>query len=134
MDWQQYEQLIGQKNKGTAGGTMVVFDKNHRALYFSKNIIPYLRTENRSKPPPIWLHIGLYGYRLRALEKYAEWEPSRLEKAEQLEQLRAMENGLPITIVPVDYRGRTAASIDNPDDVAIVEDIISRGGELVPLK
>jgi 3-deoxy-manno-octulosonate cytidylyltransferase (CMP-KDO synthetase) len=97
-------------------------------------MIPYLRQEDRSSPPPVWLHIGLYGYRLRTLEKYAEWEPTPLEKAEQLEQLRAMENGLPITIIPVDYRGRTAGSIDNPDDVAIVEDIISREGELVPLK
>jgi len=51
---------------------------------------------------------------------------------EGLEQLRALEHGLPIKIVPVDYQGRTHWSVDHPHDIAIVEDIIKKEGELLP--
>jgi len=54
----------------------------------------------------------------------------RLEKLEKLEQLRALENGIGIKVVPVSYRGRTAASVDNPEDIEAVEAIIDREGEL----
>ena len=53
------------------------------------------------------------------------------EKIEQLEQLRALENGIPIRVVPVDYRNRSHGSVDNPEDVAVVEKIIEQEGELV---
>jgi len=55
-----------------------------------------------------------------------------LEKAEQLEQLRALENNIPIRVVEVDYRGRSHGSIDTPQDIAFVENIIAKEGELVP--
>ncbi len=57
--------------------------------------------------------------------------PSPLEQAESLEQLRALENGIAIRIVEVDYRGRSAWSVDAPSDVDEVEAIIAREGELV---
>jgi 3-deoxy-manno-octulosonate cytidylyltransferase (CMP-KDO synthetase) len=55
----------------------------------------------------------------------------RLEQVEQLEQLRALEHGIPIRVVEVSLQGRTVWSVDNPQDVARVEEIIAREGELV---
>lgn len=57
--------------------------------------------------------------------------PTPLEELEQLEQLRALENDIPIEVVMVDYRGRSAQSVDNPADVQRVEEIIAAEGELV---
>ena len=57
---------------------------------------------------------------------------SPLERAEQLEQLRALQNGIPIRVVLVDRKGRTHWSVDTPDDAKKVEEIIAREGELVP--
>ena len=54
-----------------------------------------------------------------------------LERTEGLEQLRALENGIPIRVVPVDYGGRTHWSVDSPDDQAAAEDLIGREGELL---
>ncbi len=53
------------------------------------------------------------------------------EEIEQLEQLRALENGIPIRVVEVSFKGRTMWSVDNPEDVAGVEEIIRAEGELV---
>jgi len=117
------------KASGEVGGTTVVFDKNMKALYFSKTVIPFQR--NPEAGTPTWQHIGLYGYRAETLRRLVALEPSPLEQAESLEQLRALENGIPIRIVEVDYRGRSAWSVDAPSDVPEVEAIIAREGELV---
>lgn len=126
----QYEEIKASKEKSPASGTLVTFDKDFNALYFSKTVIPYMRDENMD-PTPVYRHIGIYGYRLDALEELASLEPTPLEIAEQLEQLRALENGIPIRIAVVDYRGRTHWSVDAPEDVAKVEELIDRQGELV---
>lgn len=118
------------KAKGIVGGTTVVFNRAMDALYFSKGVIPFQRHPEAGTPT--WQHIGLYGYRRDTLERIVALEPSPLEKAESLEQLRALENGIPIRIVPTDYRGRSAWSVDAPEDVPVVEGIIAREGELVP--
>jgi 3-deoxy-manno-octulosonate cytidylyltransferase (CMP-KDO synthetase) len=136
LSWAQYDQFVAAKAGGRVSGTLVVFDKNQRALYFSKGFIPFIRDRMpalESIAPPIYRHIGLYGYRYTTLERYVNWQPTPLEKIEKLEQLRALENGLPIQIVLVDYRGRTHWSIDNKEDVAIAEGIIRSEGELVLL-
>ncbi|WP_421788895.1 3-deoxy-manno-octulosonate cytidylyltransferase [Hyphobacterium sp.] len=118
------------KAAGEVGGTTVVFDRQMNALYFSKTVIPFQR--NAEAGTPTWQHIGLYGYRADTLREIVSLEPSPLEKAESLEQLRALENGIGIKIVEVDYSGRSAWSVDAPSDVAEVEAIIAREGELVP--
>jgi 3-deoxy-manno-octulosonate cytidylyltransferase (CMP-KDO synthetase) len=130
LDWKRYDEFVQSKSGGRVSGTLVVFDLHRNALYFSKGQIPFIRDRNIAEPP-IYRHIGLYGYRCAALEKYAALEPTPLESMEGLEQLRALENGIPIRVVPVDYRERTHWSIDNPEDVAKVEEIIRREGELV---
>jgi 3-deoxy-manno-octulosonate cytidylyltransferase (CMP-KDO synthetase) len=121
--------FLEKKKAGSLTGTTCVFDTRGYAMYFSKGIIPNLRTPGAE--PPIYRHIGLYGYRREALKKYASLSPSLFEKTEGLEQLRALENGMPIRAVQVDLRGRTLASVDHPDDVARVEEIIAREGELL---
>ncbi|MDE3046623.1 MAG: 3-deoxy-manno-octulosonate cytidylyltransferase [Verrucomicrobiota bacterium] len=119
--------FISTKKAGSSTGTTVTFDKNYNALYFSKALIPYSRTNN----PTVYRHIGLYAYRYPTLQQLSSLPEGPFEKAEQLEQLRALENGIPIRVVPVDYRGRTHGSVDRPEDVAIVESIIDHEGELL---
>lgn len=132
LDWAAYDRLAAAKGAGQVGSTTVVMDVAGRALYFSKGLIPFAR-HRLPGCPPLFQHIGLYGYTRAALERYLELPPSPLEEIEGLEQLRALENGLPIQVVTVDYRGRTAWAVDSPEDVAVVESIIDREGELVPL-
>ncbi len=128
--WQQYEEIRASKVESPTSGTLVTFDKNRNALYFSKAIIPYMRIRDMAVPP-VYRHIGIYGYRRDALEELVALDPTPLEVAEQLEQLRALENGIPIRVAVVDYRGRTHWSVDAPEDIAMVERLIAREGELV---
>ena len=130
LDWNRYDEFTESKKNGRASGTLVVFDRNQNALYFSKGVVPFVR-DRSAEQAPIYRHIGLYGYRYETLARYAELDPTPLEKIEKLEQLRALENGIPIKVVLVDYKGRTHWSIDNPEDVEVAERIIAREGELV---
>lgn len=123
-----YAKLASAKAAGEVGGTTVVFDKHMNALYFSKAIIPFRRED---AGVPVHKHIGLYAYRFSALKQLVSLEPSPLERTESLEQLRALENGIPIKIVLTDYRGRTPWSVDSPRDAEIAADIVSREGEIV---
>ena len=125
-----YAQLVAAKRDHPASGTLVVTDRNGKALYFSKALIPFIRADHRGAFPPVWRHIGLYGYRRDALAQLLAWPEGPLEAAEQLEQLRALENGMTIQVVPVDYRGRRHWSVDSPADVTIVEQLLAEEGEL----
>ncbi len=129
---EQYSVMEKLKSKGEVGGTMVVCDKDLNAMYFSKSMIPYLR-DTQMESPPLYRHIGLYAYRYAALKTYVLLPSTPLEKLEGLEQLRVLENGKPIRVVIVDYKGHTHASIDSPEDVLRVEKLIDTEGELVPL-
>ncbi|WP_374306709.1 3-deoxy-manno-octulosonate cytidylyltransferase [Methylocella sp.] len=119
--------FAAHKAQVPTSGTCVVFDRNRDALYFSKAPIPFMRA-----PGAAHRHIGLYGFRREALEAYCALAPTPLETAEGLEQLRALEHGMKIRVVVVDYRGRAHGSIDDPADVPVVEAIIAREGELAP--
>ena len=131
LTWEQVDSLRQAKQKTPASGTMVTFDHAHKALYFSKLMIPFVRKPNYDGPCPYFRHIGLYGYKATILEKLISLPPSPLEQAESLEQLRALENGIPIHVVEVDYQGRSHWSVDSPEDVQIVEELIAQEGELV---
>ena len=126
---EQYAALEESKKTNPSSGTTVVFDRNMNALYFSKRVIPFVRQAEGELP--VYRHIGMYGYRREALEKYLTFKQGPLEASEKLEQLRALENGMPIRVVTVDYKGRTHASVDAPEDVAIAEKIIEKEGELL---
>ncbi len=129
LTMEKFDDIRKQKAAGIVGGTLVVFDVNKNALYFSKTPIPFVRT--KSDDAPLYRHIGLYAYRYKTLEKYLTLPQSGLEKVEGLEQLRALENGIPIKIVVVDYNHRTHWSVDSPEDLQKVEEIIESEGELI---
>lgn len=97
----------------------VVFDHSGRALYFSRNQIPFLRDGEPSEPfndPPLWyLHLGLYAYRRDVLLEVAALPPSPLELAEKLEQLRMLQSGGTILVGVVEH---ASSGIDTPDDYA----------------
>lgn len=120
--------FIVRKKEGSSSGTTVTFNRKGEALYFSKALIPYDRDDLHQK---VYLHIGLYGYRINALQQLVNLPEGYFEKAEKLEQLRALENGIPIRVILVDYQGRTHGSIDQPEDLAIIEEIIEKEGELI---
>lgn len=87
------------------------------ALYFSRSVIPYPR--NRNDAAALWsLHLGIYGFRRQTLERFVSLEPSQLERAEALEQLRALEHGIQILVLdaPFDSRG-----VDTPEDLERAE-------------
>jgi 3-deoxy-manno-octulosonate cytidylyltransferase (CMP-KDO synthetase) len=128
--WRQLAEIQKLKAQNPASGTLVTLDQAGRALYFSKAIIPFLRSTDLPAPP-VHRHIGLYGYGADLLDRFASLPQTPLEIAEQLEQLRALEHGIPIKVAVVDYRGRTHGSVDSPDDIRVVEEIIAREGELV---
>ncbi len=123
-----YAKLASAKAAGEVGGTTVVFDRKMDALYFSKAIIPFRRED---AGVPVHKHIGLYAYRFSTLRELVALKPSPLERTESLEQLRALENGIPIRVVLTDYRGRTPWSVDSPRDAQIAADIVAREGEIV---
>lgn len=121
--------FISSKKQGSNSGTCVVFDQEKNALYFSKSILPSSRTPDLYYP--IYRHIGLYAYNRHILETLVALPQSALEKIEHLEQLRAIENQIPIKIVLVDYQNRTHGSVDNPEDIKKIEKIILEQGELI---
>ncbi len=118
------------KAAGEVGGTSVVFDKNGDALYFSKALIPFIRDAKGGAPS--FRHIGLYGYSAEGLAQFMALPPSPLELTEGLEQLRALENGMRVRVVEVDYRGRRHLAIDSPEDLLRVEGLLKQDGELTP--
>lgn len=126
-----YDRMVESKAKGIVSGTTVTFDRRGNALYFSKAVLPFFKKPVQTDPVPVYQHIGLYAYRFEALKKFVGFPPGTFEPVEDLEQLRALENGMPIRVVPVSLEGRTLWPIDNPEDVVRVEEIIKSEGELV---
>ncbi len=96
----------------------VVFDYNNFALYFSRASIPFVRDAKSNfesiKLMDIYKHIGLYVYRREALFKFTSISPTDLEKAEKLEQLRLLENGIRIKVVVTEYEN---IAVDTPGDL-----------------
>lgn len=138
LNWDEYETLINTKKETPYSGTTVLIDKNNYALAFSKNIIPAVRkidaAKQKMKNSPVRRHIGLYAYTYNTLKNYFTDEKSVYEEncIEGLEQMRFLYNGLKVRMVHVDYKGReTTSGVDSPEDLARVEDIIKRYGELI---
>jgi 3-deoxy-manno-octulosonate cytidylyltransferase (CMP-KDO synthetase) len=93
----------------------VVFDKNMNALYFSRFAIPYNRDNSKIK---YYKHVGIYGYKRKFLLDFSKSKSLPLEKAENLEQLRALGNGKKIKII---LAKKDSVGIDSPEDIAKVE-------------
>lgn len=134
LNWEELDTLRTNKEKTPFSGTTVVFDQSERAKWFSKQIIPAIRKEDklRQQEPfsPVCRHIGLYGYHREVLLQLPNLAPCRYENYEGLEQLAFLENDIPIQMVEVDYRGREGMSgVDSPEDVARAEAILQQEGE-----
>jgi len=105
----------------------VVVNAEGRALYFSRRTIPYVRdAASRSAAEqlaafPFLKHLGIYGYRRATLLQLVSFPVSPLERAERLEQLRALEHGVDIAVARVEYAG---LGVDVPEDVTRVESIL----------
>lgn len=97
----------------------VISDINQNAIYFSRYAIPYQRNKNMGTE--YWAHIGIYAYRKAFLEQYVSLKQSSLEQAEQLEQLRVLENGYSIRVLETDYVGY---GIDTPEDAVEMEKFV----------
>ena len=104
----------------------VVFDKNKKALYFSRSVIPHVRGVHKTK----WLqhhtfykHLGMYGFTTKALKEFAEMPQSKLELVESLEQNRWLENGGGIKI---EITQHDSIPVDTIDDLEKVRRIISK--------
>jgi len=117
--------FIEDRRHGRVGATTAVFDRAGRALYFSKEVIPYTgRPLGPDETIPVFHHVGVYAYTPAALAAYATWPVGPLETWEGLEQLRFMENGTPVHCVEVEARGRAFWELNNPSDVPRIEAIL----------
>jgi 3-deoxy-manno-octulosonate cytidylyltransferase (CMP-KDO synthetase) len=129
----EHDAAMGRIGKNV-GGTYAAAALNGQALYFSRFPLPYVRPDVRDTiraPFPFFKHLGIYAFRPQVLAQYITLSPTPLEELEQLEQLRALEHGIPIYLVEVDLKGRQIASVDTPEDAAEVERILKAEGDVV---
>jgi 3-deoxy-manno-octulosonate cytidylyltransferase (CMP-KDO synthetase) len=111
----------------------VVVDRRGRALYFSRRTIPYVRDSANAPIKaqltafPFLKHLGIYGYRRETLLRLVRFPVSPLEAAEKLEQLRALDNGISIRVVTVEYE---SIGVDIPADVKRIEKILAERSQV----
>lgn len=101
----------------------VVVDFQGDALYFSRAPVPWVRDSKQVVESQHKKHLGLYGFRREALLEFPTLPPGELEKLEQLEQLRLLENGYKIRVVETEYN---SVGVDVPEDVARVEELLGK--------
>jgi 3-deoxy-manno-octulosonate cytidylyltransferase (CMP-KDO synthetase) len=137
LSWEELDNLREHKKQTPFSGTTAVFGANGDAFWFSKNIMPAIRKEDKVRAAmatsPVYRQIGLYGYRCDVLDKIAALPEGKYEKMEGLEQLRWIENGIKVRCVEVDYRNfqkmASLSGVDSPEDVARVEAVLAECGE-----
>jgi 3-deoxy-manno-octulosonate cytidylyltransferase (CMP-KDO synthetase) len=98
----------------------VVIDRHNCALYFSRSVIPYSAKHSRVR---YLRHQGIYGFRRDALLQFVKWKPSSLERAESLEQLRALENGVKVHVLITKHG---SPGVDTPADAKALEQKLVR--------
>ena len=97
----------------------VVFAPNGQALYFSRCPIPH---PHSGQKPSYYVHIGIYAFRMNSLRQFVSLDQSLLEITEKLEQLRLLENNIPIQVVLTEYQ---SIGVDRPEDIQIVSEIMA---------
>jgi len=109
---------INKKEAENPDRVKVVFSNTGKALYFSRSPIPY----NSEKQQNIYYgHIGLYAFRMDILQQFVTFNATRLEETEKLEQLRLLENEIPIHVVITEHE---SISVDRPDDIIAVVNLM----------
>lgn len=133
LDWAALDALRLHKLDAPLSGTTCVRDTQGRALWFSKTILPAMRDEDtlRAAGPssPVLRHVGLYGYRLPALERFEAAAPTELERLEGLEQLRLLDLHLTIDAVEVAPALFDISGIDTEADIVRAEALIAQRGD-----
>jgi 3-deoxy-manno-octulosonate cytidylyltransferase (CMP-KDO synthetase) len=119
-----YGHFVEDRKAGRVGGTTAVFNAQGHALYFSKEVLPYIAPGKVPDPVPLYHHVGVYAYRPRVLRAYATWPISELETLEGLEQLRFLVNATKVRCVLVEGRGRVFWELNNPEDVPRIETVL----------
>lgn len=112
------------RKNNRVGATTAVFGAGMRALYFSKEVLPYVDAPGT----PVYHHVGCYAYRPHDLRRYADLPEGPLEKIEGLEQLRFLENGLHVHCVEVEAQGREFWELNNPEDTPRIEAMLAKIG------
>jgi 3-deoxy-manno-octulosonate cytidylyltransferase (CMP-KDO synthetase) len=98
----------------------VVVDRAGRALYFSRATVPYARNFSETR---YLRHQGIYGFRREALLQFVKWKSAPLERAESLEQLRALENGVKVHVLVTKHG---SPGVDTPEDAMALEQKLAR--------
>jgi 3-deoxy-manno-octulosonate cytidylyltransferase (CMP-KDO synthetase) len=104
--------ISSEEELNAASSVKVVVNKNNDALYFSRSVIPF--SANSGVKAQHYLHIGVYGFRKETLLHFTSWPVAELEQVEKLEQLRYLENQIPIRMALVDFK---SVAIDTPEDL-----------------
>jgi 3-deoxy-manno-octulosonate cytidylyltransferase (CMP-KDO synthetase) len=121
--------LQAEEGAGRVGGTTVVTNDQHHALYFSKRLVPHLPDGALdAEMSPVRLHVGVYAYRPEALERYVATPVSELETLEGLEQLRFLVAGVPVAVVDVQTPPFALRELNNPEDVEPIEQALAEAG------
>ncbi len=125
LRWEELDNLREAKKTTPFSGTTVALSTQNRALWFSKNIIPGIRKEAelRAASPfsPVYQHVGLYGYQVSVLERFTNMPEGTYEALEGLEQLRFLENYIPIQCIEIHPDLDIHAGIDSPEDLERAE-------------
>jgi 3-deoxy-manno-octulosonate cytidylyltransferase (CMP-KDO synthetase) len=110
----------GEKDVDNQNAVKVVTDSQGRALYFSRATIPYDRDGTH---PRYHKHLGFYAYRKAALDRFCQLPESNLERSERLEQLRFLENGIPIHVAETPF---DSIGVDTEEDLQRVEAMLGK--------
>ncbi len=113
---------ITSEEAGDPNLVKVVVNRSGDAMYFSRSPIPFIR--NDVPGLAVYGHLGLYGYTARTLREFSRLEPTPLEVAESLEQLRALENGWTIRMVETDF---SPVGVDTVEDLKRVREMLEAG-------
>ncbi|MEI6715624.1 MAG: 3-deoxy-manno-octulosonate cytidylyltransferase [Verrucomicrobiota bacterium] len=110
--------FTAEENPNNPNMVKVVLNRVGDALYFSRSCIPFLRDGGEF---PFLRHLGIYGYSKSFLLEFVKWKPGKLEQAESLEQLRALENGAKIRVIPTKH---SSIGVDTPADAIAAEELL----------
>jgi 3-deoxy-manno-octulosonate cytidylyltransferase (CMP-KDO synthetase) len=113
--------LSDRKRRQDSNVVKAVLTKNGRCLYFSRSNVPFGRDGASVES---FEHLGIYVFKRSALKRFVSLPPSKLEKTEKLEQLRALEDGMIIRAAIVDER---PVAVDVPQDLVQAEKLLRRG-------
>ncbi|MEO0467512.1 MAG: manno-octulosonate cytidylyltransferase [Pseudomonadota bacterium] len=133
LSWDGLDTVRGQKKTQPFSGTSCVRGADGKAFWFSKTVLPAIRKEDQLRAEgelsPVFRHIGLYGYRLDALEAFTRLPVGHYETLEGLEQLRFLENGIAIQTIELEPTSRSMWGVDTPEDAVYAEKLIAEHGD-----